>query len=100
MKLYSVSYGLKEPMDTEKWLRFLHKIKRNYDWNHWIETVWFVKSDKSSREIYEDLFELGTFNGFFVTEINPDTIEAWTPTAFRTWLEKNKTNGQERLNQD
>ena len=41
MKLYSVSYGLKEETEIEKWLKFLHKIKGSYDWHHPIETVWY-----------------------------------------------------------
>ena len=88
MKLYSVTYGLKEETEIEKWLRFLNKIKGSYDWHHPIETVWFIKSEKSSREIFEDLYEPGTFNGFIVTEVDPKSIEAWASNAFWMWLKE------------
>lgn len=88
MKLYSVTYGLKEETEIEKWLRFLNKIKVSYDWHHPIETVWFVKSEKSSREIFEDLYEPGTFNCFIVTEVEPGSMEACVSNTFWMWLKE------------
>lgn len=84
MRLYSVSYG--EWIDEAKWLRFLHKIKANYDWQHPIEFVWFIKTDKSSDEIYQDLYESGTFNGFIIAEVQPDSLKGWAATRFWRWV--------------
>lgn len=94
MRIFSVSYGIKTETDIEKWLRFLRKIKNEYDWHHPIETVWFVKSDKSAEEIFHDLYEPGTFEGFIVTEIKPECIKGWTSNQFWLWL-KNETPKQE-----
>ena len=69
MRIFSISYGIKTETEIEKWLRFLRKIKNEYDWHHPIETVWFVKSEKSAEEIFHDLYEPGTFEGFIVSEI-------------------------------
>lgn len=90
MRIFSVSYGIKTETEIEKWLRFLRKIKNEYDWHHPIETVWFVKSDKSAEEIFHDLYEPGTFEGFIVTEIKPECIEGWISNQFWLWLKDEK----------
>ena len=90
MRVFSISYGIKTETEIEKWLRFLRKIKHEYDWHHPIETVWFVKSDKSAEDIYHDLYEPGTFNGFIVTEIKPECIEGWASNQFWLWLKDKK----------
>lgn len=97
MRIFSVSYGIKTETDIEKLLRFLRKIKNEYDWHHPIETVWFVKSDKSAEEIFHDLYEPGTFEGFIVTEIKPECIKGWTSNQFWLWL---KNVGELNVKQD
>ena len=88
MRLYSVSYG--EWRDEAKWLRFLHKIKAN-------EFVWFIKTDKSSDEIYQDLYESGTFNGFIIAEVQPDSLKGWAATRFWRWVSEDDST---RRNED
>lgn len=48
--------------------------------------VWFIKTDKSSDEIYKDLYEQGTFNVFIIAEVQPDSLRGWAATRFWRWL--------------
>lgn len=99
MRLYSVSHG-EWLRDEAKWRRFLHKIKENYDWQHPIEYVWFIKTDKSSDEIYKDLYEQGTFSGLIIAEVHPDSLRGWAATRFWRWLSEDDTRRNEDASKD
>lgn len=86
MRLISISYNLKAEHEISVWLDFTRGLKRSYNWFHVLDTIWFVKTEDTSKQVYKKLYVPNLFNVFLVTEVTPNTVEGWSSNAFWGWL--------------
>lgn len=89
-KFYLIS--LNKPEDN----RLERFIKDSFDkWMHYMECNWVVVSDKSVKEITEQLLPWVRNSDesnqlLLVTEIDPDNVNGWLPHDAWNWIRKNQ----------
>lgn len=91
MKLYAVSYSLKEKVDSNGFSFFVRFIKSKFTkWYHPIETLWLIQVDDtvSAKDLFPKLYDSKCFEGFVIFEINPINIEGWLSIDFFKWLQE------------
>jgi len=88
MKTYIVTYQFGNY--GKNYTSFYEAIKTNYPgWRHPMESLWFIRTDETSLEIYTRLkAHLEVTDSIFVAEIT-DSYEGWMSSSFWQWL-KNK----------
>ncbi len=88
MNLYIITYSLSGELSELRWLEFLKKIKAAGEWNHPLETVWFLKSDKSKDELLSELYTPGCFTGICIAKIESSgDVAGLMPAPLWKWLE-------------
>ena len=92
MKLYAVSYTLKENIRTDKWLYFLHKIKFiSKNWCHPIDPLWIIQvNEMPADKLLEVLYDKECFNYFIIIEIKNtfDNVAGYFSTVCKTWIKE------------
>ena len=91
MKLYAVSYSLRENVDSYKWSVFLKTIKYiSKQWSHPLETLWIIQiGDKlSAEDLYKNLYDPKCFEVFIVVELEPSikNIEGHLSVDIWNWI--------------
>lgn len=87
MKLYLVTYTPKKEVELPNWIGAIDQIKKCSDrWFKSSDTMWFIATEKCSDDLYHELSAPNCFECFFIAEIVPGTINAWTSNAFWNWL--------------
>lgn len=91
MRMYLISYELKS--EIKDYSELYASIKSLGDWQHPIDSIWFVKTDLKADAIYKYL-RVHTNDGdnLLVTRVNVSDIQGWLPRVFWDWINKNQEN--------
>lgn len=86
--IYSISYDLRQPgRNYADLYEAIKKIDSNYQ--HPLESNWFVRTFESANDIYKKLRPYIDDNDFlFVIEINPLNRQGWMLRTFWDWLKE------------
>ena len=87
MKLYIISYTLRDGHGPEHYIDFLRKIKSVGPWQHPTENTWFVLSDMPATELYRELMVQGLFAGFIVSEVVPVSTTGYMSKDTALWID-------------
>jgi hypothetical protein len=87
MKLYMISYTLRDGHGLEHYIDFLRKIKSVGPWQHPTENTWLVLSDMSADELYRELMVQGLFVGLIVSEVVPGSTTGYMSKDAALWID-------------
>lgn len=86
MKIYSISYDLRQP--GRNYSNLYDRIKLlDSSCQHPLESNWFIRSNESAEKIYDFLRPYIDDNDLlFVTEINSQNKQGWMVRTFWNWI--------------
>lgn len=87
MKLFIISYTLRDGHGPEQYIDFLRKIKSVGPWQHPTENTWFVLSDMTATELYGELMVRGLFAGIIVSEVVPGSTTGYMSKDTALWID-------------
>lgn len=95
MKTYIISYELKHTRND--YSKLYSTIKGFGDWFHALESTWFVRTDKSTKEMLNDIYpnliqESPLCDMVFICELNIDNRSGWMSKTVWEWINKNNTD--------
>lgn len=89
MKVYLITYDLND--SGKNYTELFDAIKAYKDWQHPLESTWFIASGQTANEIYENLRKVIDDNdNLFVVEISTVNHQGWLPKSFWEWLNSRK----------
>lgn len=88
MKIYSISYDLRQP--GRNYSNLYDRIKLlDSSCQHPLESNWFIRSTKSAETIYDFLRPYIDDNDLlFVAEINSENKQGWMVRTFWNWINR------------
>ena len=95
MPLYIVSYDLNDK--GNKTYKELYDALQGFPrWFHPMESTWFVESDMTASEIYEQLRPIvSAIDGLIVVEFKKDAhYKGWLSTKFWGWIKERLQDGK------
>lgn len=85
MNAYLITYDLKS--SSKDYSNLYTKIKEIGDWQHPLDSVWLVKSDKSANEIFGGLREEKDEKDLLlVVRVELSDIQGWLSKTFWNWV--------------
>ncbi len=90
LKVYCICYDLRTPgKDYSGLYDSLRSIGESCQ--HPLESVWYVKTAKSSSDLFNELRpKIDDNDSIIVQEMNLSSYSGWMPTVFWNWLKEDK----------
>lgn len=88
MKIYLISYDLRKP--GQNYTPLYDAIKAYRDWQHPMESLWAVYTDKDANAISDDLREHIDENDCLLVVAMDSEYQGWLPKSFWTWVNERK----------
>lgn len=85
--VYLITYDLRVP--GRNYTSLYNAIKENEDWQHPIESTWFISSDLQAADIYDYLSQfIDKMNDrLLVIQVNQNNKNGWLAQRFWDWLD-------------
>lgn len=89
MSIYVISYELKS--EYRDYSEFYTAIKTIGEWQHPIDSIWFVKTDLNATAIYERIRKYSSEkDNILVSRVDISDMQGWLPRTFWNWINSNQ----------
>jgi len=83
--IYLITYDLRVP--GRDYTSLYNAIKEYGDWQHPVESTWFISSDQQANDIYDHLFPFIDKNDrILVIQVNQINKQGWLAKSFWDWF--------------
>lgn len=83
--IYLITYDLRMP--GREYSPLYDAIKNYNDWQHPLESVWFIHTDQNANDIYSQLRgKIDTHDRLLVIRVDNDDKQGWLAKTFWLWL--------------
>lgn len=87
--VYLITYDLRVP--GRDYTSLYNTIKEYGDWQHPVESTWFISSNLPADDIYNHLFQFIDKNDrLLVIQVNQTNKQGWLAKSFWDWLNSKK----------
>lgn len=87
--VYLITYDLRVP--GRDYISLYNTIKEYGDWQHPVESTWFISSNLQADDIYNHLFQFIDKNDrLLVIQVNQTNKQGWLAKSFWDWLNSKK----------